>query len=83
MNGTLRVPLFYVSPSQINAQLPYETPPGPATLTVSASAPVSFTVAASAPGIIVYGTNRAVAINDNTSLNAADHPVQAGGWITV
>src|ERR1017187_2694756 len=59
VNGSLKVPLFYVSPTQINAQLPYETPTGTATLSVNGSAPVSFTVTASAPGTIVYGANRA------------------------
>ena len=51
VNGAL-APLFYVSPGQISAQLPYETPPGPATLSVNGSASVSFTVASSAPGIM-------------------------------
>src|SRR5258708_5660631 len=63
VNGSLQVPLFYVSPSQINAQLPYETPAGPATLTLAGSAPVSFIVAPSAPCILVYSQNRAVAFN--------------------
>jgi uncharacterized protein (TIGR03437 family) len=83
VNGRIAVPLFYVSPGQINAQLPCETPLGPATLTVNGSAPVSFTVAASAPGIIVYGTNRAVAVNQDYSLNAPEHPAVVGGWVTV
>src|SRR5438876_5231575 len=34
VNGT-PAPLFFVSPSQINAQLPYEIQPGPATLVVT------------------------------------------------
>src|SRR5437773_11943920 len=38
VNGTLAAPLFYVSPTQISAQLPYETPPGAATLSVNGSA---------------------------------------------
>jgi uncharacterized protein (TIGR03437 family) len=83
VNGRIAVPLFYVSPGQINAQLPYETPVGSATLTVNGSAPVSFAVAASAPGIIVYGTNRAVAVNQDYSVNAPDHPALVGGWVTV
>ena len=83
VNGRIPVPLFYVSPGQINAQLPYETPVGTATLTVNGSAPAQFTVAASAPGIIVYGSNRAVAVNQDYSLNAPDHPALAGGWVTV
>jgi len=83
VNGSIKLPLFYVGPTQINAQLPYETPAGADTLSINGSAPVSFTVAASAPGIIVYGGNRAVAINSDYSLNGPDHPIQTGGWITV
>src|SRR5450759_1970589 len=40
VNGSLKAPLFYVSATQINAQLPYETPPGTATLAVGGSAAV-------------------------------------------
>src|SRR6266498_3512797 len=37
INGTLLAPLFFVSGGQINAQLPYETPVGTATLSVNGS----------------------------------------------
>jgi uncharacterized protein (TIGR03437 family) len=83
VNGKLAAALFYVSPAQINAQLPYETGLGPATLSVNGSAPVSFPVAASAPGIVVYGNNRAVAVNQDFALNSPDHPARVGGWVTV
>jgi uncharacterized protein (TIGR03437 family) len=83
VNGTLAAPLIYVSDKQINAQLPYETSVGSATLSVNGSAPVSFSVVASAPGILTYGANRAVAINQDGSLNSSDHPAQAGSWVTV
>jgi uncharacterized protein (TIGR03437 family) len=33
--GNLRLPLFFVSPAQINTQLPFDLPIGPVTLTVS------------------------------------------------
>ena len=82
VNGAL-APLFYVSPGQISAQLPYETPPGPATLSVNGSASVSFTVASSAPGIMTYGSNRAVVFNEDNSLNGPDHAAPSGGWVTV
>jgi uncharacterized protein (TIGR03437 family) len=83
VNGRIAAPLFYVSPGQINAQLPYETPVGSATLTVNGAASTAFTVAASAPGILVYGTNRAVVVNQDYSLNAPEHPALVGGWVTV
>ncbi len=43
-------PLFYASPSQINAQLPFETATGKATVEVS-GARAEATIAAAAPGI--------------------------------
>ncbi len=83
VNGKLPAPLFYVSPGQINAQLPYETPPGAATLIVNGGTPASFTVAPSAPGVLVYGANRAVAVNQDNTLNSPDRPALTGDWITV
>lgn len=83
VNGSLAAPLFVVTPGQVNAQLPYETPVGTATLSVNGSTPVSFTVAPSAPGIFVYGANRAVALNQDYSVNSPQQPAPAGGVITV
>ena len=82
VNGRL-APLFYVSPTQINAQLPYETTTGAATVSINGSVPATVNVAASAPGIIVYGTNRSVAVNQDGTVNAPDHPAIPGGWVTV
>jgi uncharacterized protein (TIGR03437 family) len=48
--------LYYVSPNQVNLQIPYETPAGPATLTVGnpyANVNYSFQVQLAAPGIFV------------------------------
>ncbi len=53
VNG-VPAPLYYVSPNQVNLQIPYETQPGPATLTVGnpyVNVDYQFQVAASAPGI--------------------------------
>jgi uncharacterized protein (TIGR03437 family) len=52
-------PLYYVSPSQVNLQLPYELAPGPAELLVFTSAnsngiTYDFTVNTAAPGIFSY-----------------------------
>lgn len=83
VNGSLAAPLFAVSPGQVNAQLPYETPTGTATLSVNGSARASFAVAASAPGVLAYGSNRAVALNQNYSMNGPQQPAAAGSVITV
>ncbi|MGA2724932.1 MAG: protease pro-enzyme activation domain-containing protein [Bryobacteraceae bacterium] len=48
--------LYYVSPNQVNLQIPYETPAGPATLTVGnpyANVTYNFEVSFAAPGIFV------------------------------
>lgn len=59
ING-IAAPLLFVSPGQINAQVPLEIPPGDATLTVQAgtlaSAPVPFAVVPVAPGIWPAGS---------------------------
>jgi uncharacterized protein (TIGR03437 family) len=86
INGQ-NIPLFYVSPTQINGQLPFEIPPGAATLKVTAngavSAAFSVTVAAAAPGIFLIGTNRAAATNPDGSVNASNNPAAADGVVTV
>ena len=53
ING-LDAPLYYVSPTQLDIQIPYEVAAGPATLVVTSlgqSATFRFTVGAAAPGI--------------------------------
>lgn len=81
ING-LAAPVLFVSAGQINAQVPYEAPPGSATLTIQAgglaSAPVSFTVQAVAPGILP-------AIEDGITgaLISPEAPAQAGQYLTV
>ncbi len=82
-------PLFYVSPTQINAQMPEDTKAGVATVVVtngnSTSNAVAVTVpAAGTPGIIVYGNNRAVVVNsDNSTVNSATAPAKVGDEVTV
>jgi uncharacterized protein (TIGR03437 family) len=56
ING-VTAPIYYVSPSQVNVQIPYETRPGTATLVVWTpydSATYRFNVSAAAPGIFTF-----------------------------
>lgn len=80
-------PLTYISPAQINFQIPYSTVVGSATLSVSFSGQSSnifrFPVVASAPGIFQYGENRAVAQNQDYSVNSTDNPANGGASIVV
>jgi uncharacterized protein (TIGR03437 family) len=80
INGT-PVPLFYASPTQINGQVPYNLEIGTfgeATVTVGGipSGEVSFLTIASSPGILVFGDNRAVAVNPDGAVNTAGTPAK-------
>lgn len=82
VNGGL-VPLFFVSPSQINAQMPYEVSSGQQASVVvadsagsSAGAPV--TVNPVAPGLFQFGNNRAIVQNPDGGLNDSNHPANTG-----
>jgi uncharacterized protein (TIGR03437 family) len=76
MVGGVAAPLLYASSSQINAQVPYETGLGSATVMVTGGASANISVAATAPGI--FGV-----INLDGSINGASHPVAAGGVVAV
>ncbi len=82
VNGS-PIPLYYVSATQINAQLPYGLAEGPATLTVRTPAGTTqsqpLNIGTASPGIFAYGgTSRAVAQNQDGSLNGPDNPEQRG-----
>ncbi len=86
ISGT-ETPLNYVSPSQINAQVPVDLPPGSARLTVMSgdveTSAVTLLVAATGPGIFTYGQDRAVATHANGSLITGDNPAEPGETIIV
>lgn len=79
--------LTYISPTQINFQVPTATPAGPANLTVTTGGVTSnsflVTVVAAAPGVFQYGSNRGVIQNQDFSLNATSNPAVAGASIIV
>jgi uncharacterized protein (TIGR03437 family) len=82
INGVL-APLYYVSPTQINGQIPFETALGTATAIVttngSAPAQVTFPVVAAEPAVIAQGsTNQALAVNQNGSINTPSAPAAPG-----
>ena len=60
-------PLFYVSPTQINLQIPVQTPVGQAAVAVTTSSGSTVagvaTVVPFAPAIFVYGSNRGAVTN--------------------
>jgi len=82
-------PLFYVSPTQINVQVPFATS-GLQTVRVQvlragvASAPLQVPVQSIAPGIFTAaanGTGAAAALNPDFSANSASNPIARGGVI--
>jgi len=84
VNG-MPAPLFYASSTQINFQIPYETPTGTVSVAVTvgnaSSAPFSALVQTASPGIFQFGTNRAVVQNPDQSTNKSNNPVAAGSYI--
>jgi uncharacterized protein (TIGR03437 family) len=86
INGQ-NIPLFYASPAQINAQVPFDVAASTATLVVTVngvpSAPAPVAVAAASPGIFLAAPNRAAVTNPDGQLNTAANPVSAGGAITI
>ncbi len=96
ING-IAAPLLFVSPQQVNAQVPWEVNANTATVVVNrgggASQPVTFSLAAAAPGIfsLNFGSGQAIAINLDGSLAApagsvpgiAAHPAKRGDTIIV
>ena len=81
-------PLFYVSQSQINAQIPFETPAGSATVSVEVnglqSNVITVQVANSAPGVFLYLSNHAVAQHPgDLSIDSPDNPSKVGSVIVV
>ena len=84
------IPLYYVSPGQINVQIPPGTPAGPATLSVTTGGAVSgqynVTIQAAAPGIAFYnpdGVTRAAARNQDNSVNGPANAATAGSAVTL
>ena len=87
VNGEL-CPLFYISPTQINAQMPEDVKSGVATVIVKNGSSTSNAVAVAipatgSPGIVVYGDNRAVVVNSNGSVNASNNPAKVGDEVAV
>ena len=86
ING-IAAPLGYVSPTQINAQVPFEIAPGTAQLTITSNGtttgPVGLTIQTAAPGLFMYAIGRAPAINQDGTLNGPGNPAPVGSYVSV
>ena len=82
-------PLFYVSPGQIDAQMPWDASQGvvlPVIVTngnSTSNAAAVFVPGTGTPGISVYGNNRAVVVNSNGSVNSGASPAAVGDEVVV
>jgi uncharacterized protein (TIGR03437 family) len=88
--GDRVLPLFFVSPQQINANLPDDIALGTQVLTISPNnqpdVRATFTVARNAPGLFPVPVNDqsfAMAIHEDGSPVTADSPATAGELVTV
>jgi len=87
LDGTA-IPLLFVSPGQVNAQVPYEMRPGTIKVIVQSSAgaslPVDIKVAATAPGVLMAPQgNHALLWNiASGDLNSSDAPAKPGQYVT-
>jgi len=82
INGVY-APLYYVSPTQINGQIPFETAPGTATALIAVNGSqadqITFPVAAAQPDVLVQGGGtQAVAVNQTGAVNTASTPAHPG-----
>jgi len=90
VNGSL-LPLVFVSPGQISAQVPWEFTPGNYTLVVHQTGlpdvPGSFTVTRNAPGAFTQGNSQnlplVLAIRSDGSVLSFANPAQQGEQITI
>jgi len=84
--NAIRAPLFFVSPNQINIQIPTGIDTGDADVVVNITGqpprmPARIRVLRASPGIFFHSGNRAVAQNQDFTLNAPDNPAPPGGVI--
>jgi uncharacterized protein (TIGR03437 family) len=86
ING-LVAPLLFVSPRQINAQVPSGISPGLASVVVrkegALSTPVMIHVHAAAPGVFTDGQGRAAAIDPDGLPNSAMNAAPAGEFVSL
>jgi uncharacterized protein (TIGR03437 family) len=87
VGGTV-LPLFYASPTQINALLPYTLPINSSVQILIQnglvfSAPVSIDMSAVSPGVFAYGQNQGVVLTPGFALISPSNPAVRGDIVVV
>jgi uncharacterized protein (TIGR03437 family) len=85
--GGISAPIFYASPLQINAQVPFQVTAGSAQVIVKLGSNVvgssSITVASVAPGLFLGSNGQAAALNQDGSANGPGNPAAVGSVVAV
>ena len=85
--GGIAAPIFYASPVQINAQVPFQVTAGGADVVVKLGGNVvgssSVTVQSVAPGLFLGSGGQAAALNQDGSANSPSNPAGVGSVIAV
>jgi uncharacterized protein (TIGR03437 family) len=86
VNG-ISAPVLFVSPHQINVQMPSGVAAGPASLVVrvqgALSAPMAISVKPAAPALFTSVDGQAAALDSDGSANSTQHPAMPGSFISV
>ena len=86
--GGIDAPLYYVSPGQVNAQVPFElavnrTYPVVACTADACATPDQISVAAATPGIAAFADGRAIAQDTDFRLVDSTNPARRGDYIVL
>jgi uncharacterized protein (TIGR03437 family) len=84
--GGLTAPMFYASPVQINAQVPYQVTAGNTMVIVKSGGAlgvVSVSVQNVAPGLFVTSDGQAAALNQDGSANGSANAAAVGGVVSL
>ena len=86
--GSISAPLFSISPTLVNVQIPFELTPNQsysvvATLNGLSSAPDTFTVAPATPAVLAFGDNSAKAQHNDGSYVNAGNPAKPGETLSI
>src|SRR6185437_15496127 len=80
-------PILYASPGQVNFQIPFEVPPGYATVSVSVGGSVvesgQFNILGAAPGVFASSGGAAAVVNQDGSINSFGNPAAPGSTISL